>query len=511
MPSTFSTTLRLELPSNGEQSGIWGQTLNKDISLIEQAIAGITDIYLTGGNYTLSSFNGLEDEARSAVISCTGILSAAANVVAPSVQKTYIITNTAGANVTIKTSTGNGVTVLNGTSSLVYCDGTDFYTAVSLNNVIGNQTISGNEAIGANVTAGGNLTVTSNVTSFNGNLTFTSNTSIVTAGVNTGAYTPPTGTTAQRPTSPIGGMSRFNTEAGTYEIFNGAVWQAITGAYAVNYLIVAGGGGGGNCNSFGFRGGGGGAAGGCLANVSSVQPGTAYTITVGAGGAAATSGSNSSAFSLTAIKGGYGGGQASSGIGASGGSGGGGEAGAVGGSGTSGQGFAGGSGVGSGGSGGGGGGGGAVGVASTSSQAGNGGIGLNSSITGSSAYYAGGGGGGTYNGTGGANRGNPGTGGSGGGGNGGSPGVENTAGDGAVAATAGTPNTGGGGGGDTALVYNGGATQTSLGAAAGGSGIVIVSYPSATQRATGGTVTTYTSSGTVYWVHTFTTSGTFTA
>jgi hypothetical protein len=467
MPSTFSTTLRLELPSNGEQSGIWGQTLNKDISLIEQAIAGITDIYLTGGNYTLSSFNGLEDEARSAVISCTGILSAAANVVAPSVQKTYIITNTAGANVTIKTSTGNGVTVLNGTSSLVYCDGTDFYTAVSLNNVIGNQTISGNEAIGANVTAGGNLTVTSNVTSFNGNLTFTSNTSIVTAGTNTGAYIPPTGTAAQRPSSPIGGMSRFNTDAGTYEIFNGAVWQAITGAYAVSYLIVAGGGSGGG----GGGGSGGGGAGGLLANVTSVQPGTAYTITIGSGGTGAseargTNGANSSAFSLTAIGGGAGGAYLGTQAGASGGSGGGGNT--TGGSGTSGQGFAGGAGYNANNNGGGGGGFGSIGVSATVSSGGAGGNGVSSSISGSASTYAVGGNGSTSNGSGGG---------------------------------AGTSNTGNGGAGA-------GSGITGLN---GGSGVVILSYPSASQRATGGNVTTYTSSGTVYWVHTFTTSGTFTA
>ena len=504
MPSTFSTTLRLELPSNGEQSGIWGQTLNKDISLIEQAIAGITDIYLTGGNYTLSSFNGLEDEARSAVISCTGILSAAANVVAPSVQKTYIVTNTAGANVTIKTSTGNGVTVLNGTSSLVYCDGTDFYTAVSLNNVIGNQTISGNEAIGANVTAGGNLTVTSNVTSFNGNLTFTSNTSIVTAGVNTGAYTPPTGTTAQRPTSPIGGMSRFNTEAGTYEIFNGAVWQAITGAYAANYVLIAGGGGGGAT-----RGGGGGGAGGMLPSTASVQPGTSYAVVIGAGGSSLTNGANSTFnASIIAIGGGAGGGQyyGANPNGLAGGSGGGGANDFAGqltlgqaGAGTAGQGNAGfvsaAAGQQTGGGGGGAGTGGTAGAGGPVSY--NGGSGLANSITGTLTFYAGGGGGGGGNNE---EPGQRGLGGIGGGGNGGQSGL-----DPAYAGSPGTPNTGGGGGG------SGGTLGTPTAGGNGGSGVFIISYPSATQRATGGTVTTYTSSGTVYWVHTFNSSGTFLA
>jgi hypothetical protein len=478
MPSTYSPSLKLELIQNGEQSGAWGQTTNRNISLIEQAVSGVLPLTLTGGDYTLSNLDGIPDEARNAVINCSGLLGAPANIIAPSVQKTYIVTNNTGANVTIKTSTGNGVTVLNTTSSLVYCDGTNFFNAVTLNNVIGNQTISGNEVIGANVTAGGNVTVTSNVTSFAGNLTFTSNNGVVTAIVNTGAYTPPTGTSAQRPSAPNGGMSRFNTDIGAYEIFNGSVWQPITGAYAVEYLLVAGGGGGG-FNS--FQGSGGGGAGGLLANVASVQPGTAYSIVVGSGGSVNAKGANSTAFSLTALGGGSGAGNSDTAV-INGGSGGGrctrdnpaenfGP-----GSGTSGQGFAGSSGI-SGYVGAGGGG------ASQTGQGTAGGSGTASSISGSSVFYAGGGGGG--------NRqvGSGGTGGAGGGG------FNNTA---------GTANTGGGGAG-------GGSDPGAFTGTAGGSGVCILSYPSASQRATGGTVTTYTSGGQVYWVHTFTTSGTFTA
>lgn len=473
MPSTFSTSLKLELPQNGEQSGIWGQTLNNDLNLIEQAVTNISDIFLTG-DYTLTSFNGLPDEARNAVISCTGSLSSPANVIAPSVQKTYIISNNTGANVTIKTSTGNGVVVLNATNTLVYCDGTDFYQAVSLNNVTGNQTISGNEVIGANLTAGGKIIVTSNVSSYNGNLTLYSNTSVITAATNTGGYVPPTGTAAQRPASPVGGMSRFNTDAGVYEIFNGTIWQPITGAYSVNYLIVAGGGAGRS---------GGGGAGGLLANVASVQPGTAYTITVGAGGSGAN-GTNSTALGFTAIGGGKGNLGADGSSGGSGGGGANGEPAKSGGSGTSGQGYAGGNGFGvniSGVGDGGGGGASAAGENGQNTRGGNGGSGATSTITGSSVTYAGGGGGGSDN--------IGGSGGSGGGGRG----SGNASGD----ATPGTANTGGGGGG--------GAGRE------GGSGVIILSYPSASQRGTGGTVTTYTSGGITYWVHTFTTSGTYTA
>jgi hypothetical protein len=278
--------------------------------------------------------------------------------------------------------------------------------------------------------------------------------------------------------------------------FNGFPSSPI-GTYTAQYLVVAGGGGGGP-----GAGGGGGGAGGVLAASTTLFPGTAYTVTVGAGGAGAAAsggiagnnGVNTSFGNVTAIAGGAGG---SSFVksGSSGGSGGGGagDGGPNSGSaGTSGQGNTGGTGYGTGIAGGGGGGAGAVGgSAGTGAVAngGNGGIGVQSSLSGAAVYYGGGGGGSVHNASGGVG----GTGGSGGGANG-------VAYQDAAPAAA-TANTGGGGGGAA------GRNGISYGASgAGGSGIVIVSYLGS-QRGTGGTVTT--SGG--YTIHTFTSSGTYTA
>lgn len=272
------------------------------------------------------------------------------------------------------------------------------------------------------------------------------------------------------------------------------------GQYSVDYLIVAGGGGG----AAGYGGGGGG-GGGVLAATTTVSPGTAYSITVGAGGAGypgyntggwiqnhGANGAPSVGLSATATGGGGGGGGGTV-AGYSGGSGGGGGDSSPGGSGTVGQGYAGGAGVpGSAGpnyGAGGGGGAGGVGSGGTNVAGGNGGTGASSSISGAATYYAGGGGGGTYNG------GTAGTGGNGGGGSGSN---------GSPAAGSATTNTGGGGGGGAG--YNSGSPNASGGAGNGGSGIVIIRYLGG-QRATGGTVT---SSG-GYTIHTFTVSGTFTA
>lgn len=261
--------------------------------------------------------------------------------------------------------------------------------------------------------------------------------------------------------------------------------------YSASYLMVAGGGGSGRDYS------GGGGGGGLLSGTSTLNIGTTYSVTVGAGGAAGPSsgvigglqGSNSTFNSLTAIGGGggMGGGQGQSG-GTTGGSGGGGSAGAGGFAGTAGQGYAGGSGGGSNGNAGGGGGAGGVGGnggGGSGGPPGNGGIGAQSSITGSAIYYAGGGGGGGYTG-----------GGSSGGNGGGGAGASNGG-----AGTAGTANLGGGGGGAGA---NNGA------GAAGGSGVVILSVPTASYSGTTTGSPTITTSGSNTIIK-FTSSGSYTA
>jgi hypothetical protein len=328
----------------------------------------------------------------------------------------------------------------------------------------------------------------------------------------TGALLTPSGTTAQRPASPIVGMQRWNTTIGGMEVYVGNnTWQTVAStAYTVDYLVVAAGGsGGGQSTSSGGGAGGGGAGGLLTASLVNVSPGTSYTVVIGAGGAVPSalslgnSGTNSSfGVFATAIGGGGGGGVVSGSAlrnGASGGSGGGaGNSGGTGaaGSGTSGQGFAGGLGTdglatstAAGGGGGAGGTGSNAGPSGASNFGGPGGVGVLSSYSGTSTYYAGGGGGG-YDQGGGGLSGVGGAGGLGGGGAGGTYTASN--------GISGTVNTGGGGGGA------GWSTKTS---GAGGSGVVIVRYPGFAQRGSGGTVTI--TGG--YVIHTFTSSGTFIA
>lgn len=315
----------------------------------------------------------------------------------------------------------------------------------------------------------------------------------------TGYFDLPSGTTAQRPASPNGGMMRHNTTTGYIEYWDTATsqWLGIgafsatggtvttagaytyhtftssgnftvsAGAKSADILVVAGGGGGGGVSA---NGGGGGGGGGVVATTVTLST-SVYAVTVGAGGAAGSAGSSGGSSSFTGVTTavGGGGGGTTGGAGGSGGSGGG--RGRDGGTtaqtnNTAGQGYPGGA---AGGttcsSAGGGGGAGAIGYnggtdCNPTARTGNisaGGPGVNWQSLGT--YYAGGGGGSfETNQT--TNGGAPG--GVGGGGQGSLSGAS-------IAATAGTANTGGGGGG-------GQTTATNTPGQNGGSGVVIIRY-----------------------------------
>jgi hypothetical protein len=290
----------------------------------------------------------------------------------------------------------------------------------------------------------------------------------------TGYFDLPSGTTAQRPASPQVGYTRYNTTNSKPEVYTSSGWasldiipeivatggdittlggykyhtftssgtfQVTSGSGSVSYFIVAGGGGGGRGNSGGNEAGGGG-AGGLIQGSQNISV-ASYSIIIGGGGGSETQGSNSSAFSQTAIGGGRG--ASGGGSAGSGGSGGGGAHNQTsGGSGTTGQGNSGGT-PNTGSRGGGGGGAGAPGA-----SVGPGGSGLIPTIA--TTFYAGGGAGCVP----GATQ----SGGAGGGGS--SPGSYGNGGNG-------TTNTGGGGGGnyDPGSSYVGGS---------GGSGIVVIRY-----------------------------------
>jgi hypothetical protein len=129
MTTAYTPILQLALPVTGELNGTWGDTVNNNItSMVEQAIAGLATINTwTTASHTLTTANGTTDEARCAILECSGAPGAAATVICPALSKIYIIKNSVsgGYAVTLKTSAGTGISVPNGGTALLYCDGTN--------------------------------------------------------------------------------------------------------------------------------------------------------------------------------------------------------------------------------------------------------------------------------------------------------------------------------------------------------------------------------------------------
>lgn len=133
MASSYSTNLRVELMANGENDTTWGTKNNTSLQMLEAAIAGRSSItHDDSASYTLTTVNGAADEARCAIKNIGGTLTAARNAVVPTVSQQHIVKNatTGGYAVSVKTSAGTGISVPNGKTTLLICDGTNVVNAI---------------------------------------------------------------------------------------------------------------------------------------------------------------------------------------------------------------------------------------------------------------------------------------------------------------------------------------------------------------------------------------------
>jgi hypothetical protein len=138
MASTYSSNLKLELITTGEQLNVWGVTTNNNLgTAVEQAIVGRGLVtYTNDANLTLTLANSnASQEARAYFLDVTSTLSLTATreLVVPTIEKPYAVRNdtTGGQSITIKTAAGNGVTIPNGARMLVYVDGVDVIETIN--------------------------------------------------------------------------------------------------------------------------------------------------------------------------------------------------------------------------------------------------------------------------------------------------------------------------------------------------------------------------------------------
>ena len=139
--STSSTSLRIDLQVNGENSGTWGTITNNNFSQsLEFAIAGVTNVACGDAAVTtLTNADGPQsqanNQARSAHIRLTGAHGAVRIAQFPATQKVYLISNAttdSGSSgpyaMTCRLgAAGNTISIANGATRLVSTDGTNWY------------------------------------------------------------------------------------------------------------------------------------------------------------------------------------------------------------------------------------------------------------------------------------------------------------------------------------------------------------------------------------------------
>ena len=129
MVSTFTTNLKLEKPGFGSYSSNWATPANNDYDLIDQSVAAITSVDITGSsNITLSSTNGVIDQARSATLVIKGTPTGQLSVLVPNnLTRNYAVrskvTNSNYVVVNNVAQTGSGVTCASGEQFYFNTDG----------------------------------------------------------------------------------------------------------------------------------------------------------------------------------------------------------------------------------------------------------------------------------------------------------------------------------------------------------------------------------------------------
>ena len=134
MPSSYTPSLKLILQATGENAGSWGSLTNTEFtSLIELAVAGYESISMVDADRTLTNGDGTaSNETRYAFINMASsvALTGAKNVIVPTASKLYFFKNatTGGQALTVKTTAGTGISVPNGKSMVLMCDGVTEFT-----------------------------------------------------------------------------------------------------------------------------------------------------------------------------------------------------------------------------------------------------------------------------------------------------------------------------------------------------------------------------------------------
>jgi len=132
MASTY-TGSGIEKIATGEQSGTWGNTTNTNFDILDRLVNGVGTITLSGTTHTLTTTDGTLSDGMFKVLVLSGSPSGTNTItVSPNdAAHLYFVQNDSGQDAIFSQGSGANVTVGNGDSKIIYCDGAGSGAAVS--------------------------------------------------------------------------------------------------------------------------------------------------------------------------------------------------------------------------------------------------------------------------------------------------------------------------------------------------------------------------------------------
>ena len=132
MASTY-TGSGIEKIGTGDQSGTWGATTNTNFDIIDRLVNGVGTITLSGTTHTLTTTDGTLSDGMFRVLVLSGSPSGTNTItVSPNdAAHLYFVQNDSGQDAIFSQGSGANVTVSNGDSKIIYCNGAGSGAAVS--------------------------------------------------------------------------------------------------------------------------------------------------------------------------------------------------------------------------------------------------------------------------------------------------------------------------------------------------------------------------------------------
>lgn len=133
MPSTYTQNNRIELIASGEQSGLWGDSVNDNYTVLDRVFGGVATISLSSTTYTLTTDQASPSEGHYEMLIFSGSPGGTTTVtISPNtVEKMYFIRNTSNQTLTFTQGSGGDISIPASGAGIIYCDGAGSTAEVS--------------------------------------------------------------------------------------------------------------------------------------------------------------------------------------------------------------------------------------------------------------------------------------------------------------------------------------------------------------------------------------------